>query len=269
MKYRIPGLKLGGTSFMVLENYVPAVRFSAEVCDDIALLLLEPGEQGEYLPSVADVREIARIAEGEGVSFNVHLPASADFDKKNERLSLINKIQRVIDRVGELSPHSWVLHVEYPELSMLDCYPSDESRERTALALEQIAAFLPSPEMLALENLETFPTDFIDYWLEGTPYSRCFDIGHVWKDGHKPELLWEKWHSRIRMCHLHGLAERDHRSLIHMSHECLDAIMFPIWESKFSGAVTLEVFKFDDFRTSHQALLASYERYGEYSRRQK
>lgn len=261
MKYRVPDLKIGGTSFMVLENYVPAVRFASVACDDIALLLLEPGDNGEYLPSPQEVREIACIAEGEGITFNVHLPADSSFENTAGRNKIVEKAERAIDRVSCLSPHSWVQHIEYPSLTLTDTYPDQKSREATAVALAQIASFLPSPELLCLENLETFPLDFNDYWLEGTSYSRCFDIGHVWKDGFSPEELWPKWGPRVRMCHLHGLAERDHKSLIHMPAERLDAIMHLLWQERFSGAITIEVFKFADFQTSHEALMLSYERY--------
>lgn len=42
-KYVIPNIRLGATSFLLHETYVPAVRFAAERCDDVALLLVEPG----------------------------------------------------------------------------------------------------------------------------------------------------------------------------------------------------------------------------------
>lgn len=48
-KYVIPNMRLGATSFLLHETYVPAVRFAAERCDDVALLLVEPGERNEYL----------------------------------------------------------------------------------------------------------------------------------------------------------------------------------------------------------------------------
>lgn len=40
-RYAVPGIRLGGTSFLLHESYVPAVRFTAERCEDVALLLLE------------------------------------------------------------------------------------------------------------------------------------------------------------------------------------------------------------------------------------
>ena len=42
-KYTLPHIRLGGTSFLLHEEYVPALRFAAARCEDIALLLLQAG----------------------------------------------------------------------------------------------------------------------------------------------------------------------------------------------------------------------------------
>ena len=73
-KYAIPNMRLGATSFLLHETYVPAVRFAAERCDDVALLLVEPGERNEYLATPGEIAEIGRIIAGEGVTLHVHLP---------------------------------------------------------------------------------------------------------------------------------------------------------------------------------------------------
>ena len=119
----------------------------------------------------------------------------------------------------------------------------------------------PAPECLALENLERHPTDYLDKLVAATPHSRCFDIGHVWKEGLRPEKLLPLWLPDIRMCHLHGLEKRDHKSLHHMPAATLDAILHPMWDLHFSPLITLEVFSLDDFLNSHQAMLESHERY--------
>ena len=120
---------------------------------------------------------------------------------------------------------------------------------------------LPAPECLALENLERHPTDYLDKLVAATPHSRCFDIGHVWKEGLRPEKLLPLWLPDIRMCHQHGLEKRDHKSLHHMPAATLDAILHPMWDLHFSPLITLEVFSLDDFLNSHQAMLESHERY--------
>lgn len=302
-KYAIPHLKLGGTSFLLHAGYVPAVRFAAERCEDVALLLLETGARGEYLPTPEEIREIGRIADGEGAGLHVHLPTDADFDTPEGARAMVAKVRLAVERAAPLRPHTFVLHVDFPSLhGMLwkeragkaetgprhagdveeglpgrasdvsetarvspetdgtdgaggpafsggpKAVPtastsrnaarreratdtpnaptppdipggpgglpvsdagrgglSAELRCRTAEALREIAACLPSPAHLAVENLETFPPDFWDGWIDGAACSRCLDVGHIWKDGGDPAPVLVAWLPRVRVVHLHGL----------------------------------------------------------------
>ena len=174
-KYVIPNIRLGATSFLLHETYVPAVRFAAERCDDVSLLLVEPGERNEYLATPGEIVEIGRIIAGERATLHVHLPTDADFDTWEGARSMIGKIRRVAELTGPLDPHSFVLHVDFPSLHGTGGEPSAEQQEWTAEALREIAACLPAPERLAVENLETYAPSFWDRWLAGTPYSRCLD----------------------------------------------------------------------------------------------
>ena len=169
-----------------------------------------------------------------------------------------------------------------------------EQQEWTAEALREIAACLPAPERLAVENLETYAPSFWDRWLAGTPYSRCLDVGHIWKDGGDPAPVLAAWLPRVRVIHLHDLeprgseadaakpqgqqkapeklAERnlsrlfgplprDHKSLRLMPPEFVDDVMHPLWKTGFSGVLNLEVFSVEDFTASHAVLMHSWERY--------
>lgn len=299
-KYTIPRITLGGTSFLLPADYVPAMRFAAECCEDVALLLLETGEHGEYFATRDDLDEIARIIDGEGTSLHVHLPTDANFDTPQNARALAAKVREAVDRTARLRPHSFVLHVDFPSLyeaspdGIAKGGPTAEQRQWTAETLAEIAARLPEPGQLAIENLEAYPTSFCDGWLDGTPYSRCLDIGHIWKVGGDPAPVLADWLPRVRVIHLHGLAPRDapplrpgpvvsggvpgtggvhgngghrgrwprdHKSLRFMPAEAIDAVMHPLWDRGFTGVLNLEVFNFDDFTASHAALLQSWERY--------
>lgn len=312
-KYTIPHLRLGGTSFLLHAGYVPGFRFAAERCDDVALLLMETGDRGDFLPTPAEIREIGTIADGEGSNLHVHLPTDEDFGTAQGARAMVCAVRTVVERTAPLHPHSFVLHVDFPllqgkllttnaegELPLTEGNDNkegltDEQRHWTAEALREIAACLPSPRHLAVENLETFPTNFWDVWLDGAPYSRCLDIGHIWKDGGDPAPVLADWLLRARIVHLHGLEPRgsmasapggfssdeleppqrmssrifrrfgprprDHKSLSLMPPDCIDAVMHPLWEAGFAGILVLEVFTFDDFSASHALLLQSWERY--------
>lgn len=289
-KYTIPRIRLGGTSFLLHTGYIPAVRFAAERCEDVALLLMETGTCGEYLVSPGEIKEIGRICAGEGASLHVHLPTDGDFGTPEDAQAMVAKVRSVVERSAPLNPHTFVLHVDFPSLRgvlLNNPNPQDSlTREQihwTREALQEIAACLPSPEKLAVENLETFPTALWDNWLHDSPYSRCLDIGHIWKDGGDPAPVLTQWLSRVRVIHLHGLEPRgektprtsgsphplqifgpnprDHKSLQLMSPEHVDAVMHPLWQIGFAGVLTLEVFSFEDFTASHTVLLQSWERY--------
>ena len=262
-KCRVPGLNIGCTSFIIPDYYVPAIRECVHYADDVALLLLEAGECGKELITPAEIRELAGIAADAGVTWNVHLPTDGSFATEESSRRYTENIIRAIDLTRELEPHTWVMHVVTDHIPGPDMRPhlTECETERILRSLEQITPHLPAPECLALENLERHPTDYLDKLVAATPHSRCFDIGHVWKEGLRPEKLLPLWLPDIRMCHLHGLEKRDHKSLHHMAAATLDAILHPMWDIRFSPLITLEVFSLDDFLNSHQAMLESHERY--------
>lgn len=298
-KYILPHLKLGCTSFLLQADYIPGFRFAAERCEDVALLLLTAGEKGEHLATPEDIKEIGRICDGEGTSLHIHLPTDADFDTARGARRATHKIGLALERIAPLHAHSFVLHLTFPSLQdvLLGKHvrhkgASEEQRQWTGEALRQIAALLPAPEQLAVENLESMPPTFWDQWIDNSPYSRCLDIGHIWKDHQDPVPVLEAWLPQVRIIHLHGLRARadrhaaardrvherppshtrarllrlfgarprDHTSLRHMPPDCLDAVMRPLWERGFSGVLCLEVFSVEDFTTSHDALMRSWER---------
>ena len=262
-KCRVPGLNIGCTSFIIPDYYVPSIRECVHYADDVALLLLEAGECGKELITPAEIRELAGIAADAGVTWNVHLPTDGSFATEESSRRYTENIIRAIDLTRELEPHTWVMHVVTDHIPGPDMRPhlTERETERILRSLEQITPHLPAPECLALENLERHPTDYLDKLVAATPHSRCFDIGHVWKEGLRPEKLLPLWLPDIRMCHLHGLEKRDHKSLHHMPAATLDAILHPMWDLHFSPLITLEVFSLDDFLNSHQAMLESHERY--------
>lgn len=273
--YALPRLRLSGTSFLLHAGYVPALRFTARRCDDVAVLLTEAGERGEGLPAPAEIREMARIAEGEGATLHVHLPTDADCDTAAGRRALVERVRRAAERAAPLAPHTFVLHVDFPSLRGTGRAPDADAARETAEALREMARGLPGPDRLAVENLEGYAPGFWDRWIEGTAFSRCLDVGHVWKDGGDPAPLLEAWLPRLRVIHLHGLEPRgteggpgrfgprprDHRSLRLMPAPWLDAVLHPLWRRGFEGVLNLEVFRMEDFTASHAALLQSYARF--------
>jgi len=59
---------------------------------------------------------------------------------------------------------------------------------------------------------------------------------------------------RTRVIHLHGLAERDHKSLAHVPAERLNPVINLLLRAPYTGVLTLEVFGESDFASSAAAL---------------
>jgi sugar phosphate isomerase/epimerase len=121
-------------------------------------------------------------------------------------------------------------------------------------ALEIAAEWAGGAEKLAAENLETYPLDFIQPVLDRILVSRCVDIGHLWLDDHDPVPYLRSAMPRTRVIHLHGIAERDHRSLSFMPQEKVRAVWDELTRLKYDGVLTLEIFSQEDFISSLETI---------------
>lgn len=295
-RFTLPQLRLGCTSFVLPAGYVEGFRHGAACCSDVTLLLVDIGSRGEQLITEAEVREIRSIAAGEGTTVSVHLPATISLDTLAGARELVRQAGMACERVAALPVHTFVLHVHFRGLDTrrggVAGRPTPEQDAWTRQALADIATLLPAPHCLAVENLEGFAPDFWDGWLAETPYTRCVDVGHLWKDGIPPGSVLPQWLARTRMVHLHGLrpvlpplspvpapapvtahslagevtarfgaCPRDHTTLAHMPPAWVDAAVHPLWASGFAGVVTLEVFSPEALAQSHAVLCQSRERF--------
>ncbi len=289
MKYTIPHTILGGTSFIIHEDYVKGVLYTAKHCQDIALLLTSVGEDGEWLPSKKEIREIKNIIDGEGVSLHVHLPTDGHCATEEDTESYYKKIIMAIERASILEAHTFVQHIDIIPLRYKNSLASKEQEECIMYMLERIARHLPHANMLALENLESFPVDFLDFCFRGTDYSRCLDIGHIWKDARDPLSIIPLYLEKTRLVHLHGLETRgslkvdienykisptaenvlsfygekvrDHKGLAFIPHAWLDDALHTLWKNNYNNVITLEIFDAEAFNISHKAVLASRARF--------
>ena len=102
--------------------------------------------------------------------------------------------------------------------------------------------------------MEHYPLDFILPVINRVPVSRCVDVGHLWLDGHDPLPYLHEALARTKVIHIHGIAERDHKSLAHTPPEKLKAVIGLLKRVNFSGVMTLEVFGEEDFLSSMETL---------------
>ena len=254
--------RLGTTSYIIPDEILPNVRFLADKVQDIELILFEVDDGPNNIPGEEVIRELDTIAKADGLSYTVHLPLDLKLGANGDEshVSLL-KARKVIERTRPLDPWAYVLHLDGKEIRQ-ERSAADYTRwqEQCVRALDIVSAWTGSLERLAVENLESYPPDFVQPVLERIGISRCFDVGHLWLDGHDPLPWLKKYLPRTRVIHLHGLGERDHKSVAHMRPEQLDPVIDFLLREKYSGVLTLEIFNESDFTSSKKALIEALER---------
>src|SRR6185436_837939 len=210
--------RLGTTSYIIPDDILPNAHYLAGKVRDIELILFEVDDGPTNLPSTKVIDELSQIARQSDMTYTVHLPLDLKLgEHDSERDQSLVKAKRVIDCTRGLNPWAYVLHLDGRSVrSSTDNDLIEHWQDQSVRALEIVSEWAGGAEKLAVENLETYPLDFIQPVLDRIPVSRCVDIGHLWLDGHDPITYVRAALPRIRVIHIHGIAERDHRSLAFM-----------------------------------------------------
>lgn len=253
--------RLGTTSYIIPADILPNVLYLFDQVQDVELILFEVDDGPNNLPPPDVVAKLAALADTHDLTFTVHLPLDLKLGTAGEaELSLV-KARKVIDCTLPLEPWAYVLHLDGRELRSPQGgdFPSADRlevkawQERSARALELVGGWARGPERLAVENLENYPPDFVVPVLDRVPVSRCVDVGHLWLDGHDPLPHLHLALPRTRVIHLHGVAERDHKSLLHVPPDKLRPVVQLLFQENYAGVLTLEVFDEADFQSSKTA----------------
>jgi sugar phosphate isomerase/epimerase len=249
--YTFP-FRLGTTSYIIPDDILPNARYLADKVGDIELVLFEVDDGMNNLPSPQMIKELSELARQNDMTYTVHLPLDLKLgdDGSDRDISLV-KARRVIDCTRGLNPWAYVLHLNgrFVKDSKDDKVLS-QWQDQSIQALKIVADWAGGMEKLAVENLESYPVDFIDPVLNRVPVSRCVDIGHLWLDGIDPVPYLQAALPRTRVIHLHGIAERDHRSLAFMPQEKVQLVLRELIRTHYQGVLTLEMFSEDDFLSS-------------------
>ena len=244
--------RLGTTSYIIPDDILPNARYLAGKVRDIELILFEVDDGPNNLPSTEVTDELLLIAQQHDMTYTVHLPLDLKLgeDGSEQDRSLV-KAKRVIDCTRGLDPWAYVLHLDGRSVrTSTDTTLIKRWQDRSVRALEIVSEWAGGLEQLAVENLETYPLEFIQPVLERIPVSRCVDIGHLWLDGHDPIPYLKAALPRTRVVHFHGIAERDHRSLAFMPQEKVAEVWKELIKANYRGVLTLEIFSEEDFISS-------------------
>jgi sugar phosphate isomerase/epimerase len=244
--------RLGTTSYIIPADILPNAHYLAGKVRDIELILFEVDDGHNNLPSVEVIDELKRIGDQFDLSYTVHLPLDLKLgDDGSEQDQSLVKARRVIDCTRGLDPWAYVLHLDGKSVrTSTDAERIHRWQDQSVRALEIVSAWAGGAEKLAVENLETYPLGFIQPVLDRIPVSRCVDIGHLWLDGHDPIAYLQNALLRTRVIHMHGIAERDHRSLSFIPREKVQVVWDELLRLRYQGVLTLEIFSEEDFLSS-------------------
>src|SRR6266487_265885 len=248
--------RLGTTSYIIPDDILPNARYLVGKARDIELILFEVDDGPNNLPTPEVIDELSQIASQHDLTYTVHLPLDLKLgeDGSEHDQSLV-KAKRVIDCTYRLDPWAYVLHLDGKSVrTSSDSEAIKHWQSQSVRALEIVSEWVGGADKLAVENLETYPLDFIQPVLDCIPVSRCVDIGHLWLDGHEPIPYLQAALPRTRVIHIHGLAERDHRSLACMPQEKIRAVWSELIRARYDGVLTLEIFSEEDFISSMEVI---------------
>jgi len=256
--------RLGSTSYVYPADILPNVRRLAGIVDDVELVLFEVDEQSNF-PDAETIAELQQLASLHGMSYTVHLPLDLRLgtSRQEERLISIEKALKVMRATRALEPWGYIVHLYGNEPREIDT-PSAwaEWRRECVQALDPLIGEVSDGPLLCVENVEGYPLEKAVPILEKLPISLCLDVGHLWLDGLDPLPYLRKYLAHTRVIHLHGIGERDHKSLALVPTEVLHAVLDELRRQDYRGVVTLEVFCQEDFFASQELVLRWARREG-------
>ncbi len=241
--------RLATTSFIYPDHLAPNVRMLGPFVDEVELLFFESSPP-ESLPRPAEIRELANLAAGHQISYNIHLPLDLSLTDRSaaRREAAIDTLKTIFDLAAPLAPSTWTLHI--PAEDAGDNF--NAWHDRAAQSLTRLCPDYIAGADLSVETL-SYPLEWIADLIAALDLSICLDIGHMSVYGRDWEAFYQKHAEKIPIIHLYGF-ETTH------SHLGLDRLPLDIRQSiaallkNFTGTVCLEVFSYDHLEASLKIL---------------
>ncbi len=240
--------KLGTTSFIYPDDYVPNVKMLGPFVDEIELLLFESDPVGSLI-SKKVITDLSDLSVELDLTYNIHLPTDisiADPDPAKQQQAVDSQI-RVVERVAPLLPSAYTLHVPYDD-NLCDHDKIKKWQDIVHHNLAKILAGGVTGNLIAIETLD-YPLEIIGNILSDLNLAVCIDIGHLIVHGYDVQAVFDKYSNKIAMIHLHGVeGGNDHLALNRLPEKWIEPV-FKIL-NKFDGSVSLEIFSFDHLEIS-------------------
>ena len=244
--------RLGTTSFIYPDHYIPNVRMLGPYVDEIELLMFESAWP-DSLPSEQDIEALRRLGQEANLTYNVHLPTDVSLTDAAPAAQrhAAETLRAFIQRTAPLSPSSCVLHLPF----------DDDSREPTAVekwqktahkGMELLLSGGTDPRSIAVETLD-YPFEWAEPLIRAFDLSVCMDIGHQILYGFDAQRVFGKFSGRISIMHLHGVRDgHDHIALDRLPEAHMKGVINLL--RQFTGVVSLEVFSYKHLVPSLECL---------------
>jgi sugar phosphate isomerase/epimerase len=228
--------KIGTTSFIYPDGYIPNVE------------ALE-STPANHLPTRAEISDLGRLAKKHQLTYNVHLPIDLHLGDENQsrRMAAVETIRQIFKRVAPLSPTTCTLHLIY------DWRTCNEThlkiwQKNIYHSLSHLLNAGMNAEDITIENLN-YPFEWLEPLLCDFNFRICLDFGHIFRYAQDADFIFDNFKERITLMHLNGFeGDRDHISLDRLSPVQLGQIIKAL--KQFTGSVSVEVFSFDDLKSS-------------------
>ena len=243
--------RLGTTSYILPDEILPNLRYLCSLVDDVELVLFESDEFSN-MPSPEDVSEMASIGREFGLTYTVHLPLDIALGSADEevRAASVGKCRRVIERMSPVEPFAWILHLHGDRRGKL---PGEDMKRwigQNRRSLAELLAGGPVPSKISVETLD-YDFQHAAGLVEEFDLSVCLDIGHLLMNGRDVMAHLDRWMSRARVFHLHGVNPQgtDHCHVGHLPGGLLEDLAGCL-SLEDERVLTMEIFGQDDFERS-------------------
>lgn len=242
LKNRFP-FRLGTTSYIIPAELLPNVMFLADKVDDIELVLFESDELTN-LPDKVTVQRLKETAERSDLTYTIHLPLDIwmGHEEASVRERSVDKCLRVIERTAPLLPFAYVLHFHGDQRGETPSPDMERWIDGHRRSVERLLQDVNSQD-LCVETLD-YPYTVIEDIISDYNLGVCLDIGHLLLCGYAAEDYLDRYLTRTRVLHLHGIQEgHDHRSLSFLPAGLLTTLIDRLGNgSNNSRVLTMEIF---------------------------
>jgi len=195
-----------------------------------------------------------------GLSFSLHLPSMGGLDLSSSvediRRVTIETHRRMAEIVRPLDPENYILHIAGMVQEAAGGMFTGRSAGRfgklllgnVKKSLEALFRFI-KPEKICVENLLSYPMEFIGPLVEELGLSVCLDVGHLAVRGESLDDFLARYGHRVREVHLHDVKKVRYGPFVsvHTDHHAVgqgelrvEKVLRDLDASGFSGPIVLE-----------------------------